>query len=699
MIELKKVSKIYKAKSGETAALREISIKFAETGLNFILGKSGSGKSTLLNLIGGLDRPTSGTIWIDGKNSTAFTESEMDAYRNSCVGFVFQEYNLIENHTVGFNITLAMELLGKKAERGEVDVLLRKIGLVDEDGETLYGRYVNELSGGQKQRVAIARTLIKKPNVILADEPTGALDSETGRELYELLKAISVYKTVIVVTHDRAGAEEFGDRIIELSDGKIISDTATEVNSKGNRVAEYQKSRLPFCRVLLMGAEGIKAGPMRFLLSVFLTAITLILFGFAYSANFSDENSTFIRTMYDHDYSVVILTKRGGFSEAEYNEIVEFNGGNAPIRCFEGINTIENTNWGKTSEAVSNMNNPYISAGYSHFFDSSYAEVPGQMSEEALNLEADERFENKSLCRMPKDFDEVAITDLIFDTYQRCGYLTDEGQYIEIQKPDDMIGKTICGFKVCGVYSTEIDCDFLRVYDHDNYGMTEREIALGESYELDEPAHSYFTSVRDSIVAHAFVKEGFTAYHKGNVNGYGSHYAIKLSGEFNKDYKLLSDLEGNESDKLFVPQSIVTSLISRSTFWMDPTTQEYLKAATVILAVFSVLLMLNCLLTSIEQRKHELGVLRALGAGAKDLIKICLTESVISSGTSFIFGVLGVGVLCHLANVYYYVSIFGLHGVAVLFMFLLSVGFTVGATLLSALNIARKKPIDIMNGK
>ena len=114
---------------------------------------------------------------------------------------------------------------------------------------------------------------------------------------------------------------------------------------------------------------------------------------------------------------------------------------------------------------------------------------------------------------------------------------------------------------------------------------------------------------------------------------------------------------------------------------------------------FSVLLMLNCLLTSIEQRKHELGVLRALGAGAKDLIKICLTESVISSGTSLIFGVLGVGVLCHLANVYYYVSIFGLHGVAVLFMFLLSVGFTVGATLLAALNIARKKPIDIMNGK
>ena len=282
MIELKQVSKIYKAKSGETAALRKISIKFAETGLNFILGKSGSGKSTLLNLIGGLDRPTSGTIWIDGKNSTAFTESEMDAYRNSCVGFVFQEYNLIENHTVGFNITLAMELLGKKAERGEVDVLLRKIGLVDEDGETLYGRYVNELSGGQKQRVAIARSLIKNPKIILAAEPTGALDSETGRELYELLKEISLQKTVIVVTHDRAGAEEFGDRIIELSDGKIISDTATEVNSKGNGVAEYQKSRLPFCRVLLMGAEGIKAGPMRFLLSVFLTAITLILFGFAY---------------------------------------------------------------------------------------------------------------------------------------------------------------------------------------------------------------------------------------------------------------------------------------------------------------------------------------------------------------------------------------------------------------------------------
>ena len=125
MIELSKVTKIYQTKSGETPALQEITVKFAETGLNFILGKSGCGKSTLLNLIGGLDRPTSGTIRIDGRESTSYSESEMDAFRNTSAGFVFQEYNLLERHTVGFNINLALELQGKKAEREEVEELLR----------------------------------------------------------------------------------------------------------------------------------------------------------------------------------------------------------------------------------------------------------------------------------------------------------------------------------------------------------------------------------------------------------------------------------------------------------------------------------------------------------------------------------------------------------------------------------------------
>lgn len=702
MIELSKVTKIYQTKSGETPALQEITVKFAETGLNFILGKSGCGKSTLLNLIGGLDRPTSGTIRIDGRESTSYSESEMDAFRNTSAGFVFQEYNLLERHTVGFNINLALELQGKKAEREEVEELLRKLRLVDEEGETLYGRYVNELSGGQKQRVAIARALIKKPKIILADEPTGALDSETGRELYELLKEIAANKTVIVVTHDRAGAEEFGDRIIELSDGQIVSDTSAEVSAQERDGGRNQKSRLPVRRVLLLGVEGVRAGPVRFLLSVILMSVTLVVFGFAYSAHYSDKNSTMIRTMYAHDYSVVILTKSGGFSDSEYDEIVNYNGGVAPLRSYsayivEDKDVSGNYNLGKSRQAINNMHNPYIHLGLSNMLEY-YVVIPEEQAEERLTLRADERFEDKSRCRLPNDYGEIAITDVTFDVYQRCGYESDAGEYTEIETPDDMIGKTICGFKVCGVYSTEIDSGYFRAYDHDNYGMTEREIALGESYELEDPAYSYFNGARETIMSNFFVKEGFTTYHGGNVSA-RNRYVIKLSGDFNKDYKLFSDLDSDDSDAYFEAETIVWCFIYSASIWMHPEAQKYITGATVTLAVFSVLLMLNCLLTSIERRKHELGVLRALGAGAKDLVKICLTESIISAGAGFILGTIGTIGLCQWANAYYFINLFSLQISAVLFMLLLSVGFTALATLLAAINIAIKKPIDILNGK
>lgn len=699
MITLNSVTKIYKSKGGRTTALKDVSIKFAETGLNFILGKSGCGKSTLLNLIGGLDRPTGGEIVIDGENSTEFSESEMDAFRNTSVGFVFQEYNLMENHTVGFNINLALELNGEKADRQRVDEMLRQLRLVDADGNTFYDRYVNELSGGQKQRVAIARALVKNPKIILADEPTGALDSETGRDLYRLLKQIAADRLVIVVTHDRKGAEEFGDRIIELSDGQIVSDTSEEVSAEksSREKREYRKSRLPLNRILLLGVEGVKSGPIRFLLSIVLTAVTLVIFGFSYSAVQSDETSTFVRTMYDHHYSVVGLTKRGGFSTTEYNKIVDFNGGIEPPRAFSYAKIIQNKNLGMSDETIHKMNNPYISLGLrAIFYDSTYAEVNPQTGEKDLNLTADARFKDKSLCRMPDDYNEIAITDLLFDVYHRCGYLSDDGKFSEIKTPDDMIGKTISGFKVCGIYSTEIDGDFLKAYDQDNYGMTEREIALGKSYELEEPAHSYFVS--DSIISYTFFKEGFTKANKENVSDIGGFYIVKLSGDFNKDYKLLSALYDKNGNTMFIPESFVTVLVSSPTLWSNPDTLRYTTTAIIILAVFSVLMILNSLLTSIDHRKRELGVLRALGAGAKDLIKICLAESMISAGLSFILGTVGAIVLCHLANAYYYVSIFSCGFVAMLLMFLLSVGFTAITTLLAAINISRKKTIDILSG-
>ena len=220
MLSIKNLTKIYKIKGGnDTVALNHVNIDFPEKGMVFLLGKSGSGKSTLLNLIGGLDFPTDGEIILKGRSSKDFSQSDFDSYRNTYIGFIFQEYNILNEFNVEQNIALAIELQGKKVSKEAVDSLLEQVDL------TGYGkRKPNTLSGGQKQRIAIARALIKEPNIIMADEPTGALDSKTGEQVFETLKKLSSDKLVIVVSHDRDFAERFGDRIIELKDGQILSD-------------------------------------------------------------------------------------------------------------------------------------------------------------------------------------------------------------------------------------------------------------------------------------------------------------------------------------------------------------------------------------------------------------------------------------------------------------------------------------------
>ena len=220
MLEAIHLTKIYKTKVGaDVRALDDVSITFPEKGMVFLLGKSGSGKSTLLNVCGGLDEPTSGTILVKGKSSEKFSQSDFDSYRNTYVGFIFQEYNILNEFTVEDNIALALELQGKQKDKKVIADILEQVEL------TGYAkRKPNTLSGGQKQRIAIARALVKSPEIIMADEPTGALDSATGKQVFDTLKKLSKEKLVIVVSHDRDFAEMYGDRIIELKDGKILSD-------------------------------------------------------------------------------------------------------------------------------------------------------------------------------------------------------------------------------------------------------------------------------------------------------------------------------------------------------------------------------------------------------------------------------------------------------------------------------------------
>ena len=230
MLQIFNLTKKYQTKVGDLAALDNLSLTLPDNGLVFITGKSGSGKTTLLNTVGGLDDFDGGDIAINGQYFSSFSTADFAGYRNTVIGFVFQEYNLIPDYTVEKNIKIATELQGENYDQNRINELLE---LVDLKG--LNKRKPNELSGGQKQRVAIARALIKNPKIIMADEPTGALDQATGISVMQTLKKLSKEKLVIVVSHDLEIAETFADRIIRLVDGKLSEDvTIIEKQAKSS---------------------------------------------------------------------------------------------------------------------------------------------------------------------------------------------------------------------------------------------------------------------------------------------------------------------------------------------------------------------------------------------------------------------------------------------------------------------------------
>ena len=219
MLELKNIVKEYHTEDETVRALNGVSLKFRKSEFVSILGPSGCGKTTLLNIVGGLDRYTDGDLVINGKSTKDYTDKEWDTYRNHSVGFVFQSYNLIPHQTVLENVELALTLsgIGKEERRKRAKAVLEKVGL----GNKLKSR-PNQLSGGQMQRVAIARALINDPEILLADEPTGALDSKTSEQIMELLKEISNDRLIVMVTHNPEIAEAYSSRIIRMLDGDIV---------------------------------------------------------------------------------------------------------------------------------------------------------------------------------------------------------------------------------------------------------------------------------------------------------------------------------------------------------------------------------------------------------------------------------------------------------------------------------------------
>ncbi len=219
MIELKNLKKIFPMGNQGTEALRGINLTLPARGLVCVLGASGCGKTTLLNILGGLDGYSAGEMWVDGREFSTFSEAEKNAYRNEKIGFVFQRSNLMDCLTAIENVALKAEIAGEKRGKERARTALGRVGLLH-----LAEKKPSTLSGGEAQRVALARAIVNEPAVLLADEPTGALDSKSGKEVMGLLKELSQQRLVVVVTHNIALAEEYADRILEMSDGVFVAD-------------------------------------------------------------------------------------------------------------------------------------------------------------------------------------------------------------------------------------------------------------------------------------------------------------------------------------------------------------------------------------------------------------------------------------------------------------------------------------------
>lgn len=309
MLELKKISKIYETEEFKQKALDSVSINFRKNEFASILGPSGSGKTTLLNIIGGLDQYTSGDLIINDTSTKEYKDRDWDSYRNHRVGFVFQSYNLIPHQTVLANVELALTISGisKTERRKRAKNALKRVGLQDH-----INKKPNQLSGGQMQRVAIARAIVNDPDILLADEPTGALDTKTSVQIMELIKEIAKDKLVIMVTHNPELAKEYSTRIIELKDGKVMSDSnpydgkQEEIEETEVKKNKTKKTSMNLKTALSLSLNNLMTKKGRTILTAFAGSIGII--GIALILSLSSGISDYIARVQEEALTSYPLT-------------------------------------------------------------------------------------------------------------------------------------------------------------------------------------------------------------------------------------------------------------------------------------------------------------------------------------------------------------------------------------------------------
>ena len=695
MLKLKNIKKDYKTGDFIQHALKNISVSFRKNEFVAILGPSGSGKTTLLNIIGGLDRYDSGDLIIDGKSTKSFKDKDWDAYRNHAVGFIFQSYNLISHISVLENVEMGMTLSGvSSAERRRKALeLLEKVGLKDHAHKR-----PNQLSGGQMQRVAIARALANDPKIILADEPTGALDSKTSTQIMELIKEIAKDKLVIMVTHNAELAKDYASRIVSMKDGVILDDTDSydDKNKKSGELS-IKKTSMSLLSALKLSFNNIKTKKGRTALTAFASSIGIIGIalilslsnGFNKEVEEFEENSlaqspiiianesvqmdedtlkalnrdsdleeyTDKDTVYTQDDLSETLIHQNNITEDYVNYLEKMNKDDvAGISYMKGTN-IQLIEKSDGYNLVSIGSGGSVSTGMSmlpvgNIVDNNYDVIAGSLNDEPgliLQVDSKNRVSARILKALGFDDEETSFNDILNkefkipvndEYYQRQGnYFIPVTNLERVYNSDNSITVKIKAI-IRGKEDKKVVTDTSTLYY--NSSLVDEVISKNKDSEIVKAQED----ADFNVLTHQAFDENTT---KENMLGYLGGDTLPVAIYiYPKDFETkdnitnyLDDYNKGKDEKDIIQYTDMAGMISSlSGNIMDAITIVLIAFSSISLIVSSIMIGIITYISVLERTK-EIGILRSLGARKKDIKRVFNAETFIIGIFS---GLLGVGI-------------------------------------------------------
>lgn len=679
MLTLKNIKKIYE--QGDEAVLDDINLTFNKNEFVSILGCSGAGKSTLLNIIGGLDDKTSGKLLINGKDIYKRDDLNLDYYRKNNVGFIFQNYNLIEHLTVYENVMLPLLLTNSKNKHKRVLKILDKTGLKGKKNSKIC-----DLSGGQKQRVAISRALINNPDIILADEPTGALDYKTGYEIINLIKKLSKNKLVIMVTHNKVLAKKYSSRIIYLDKGRVISDTNPSKEKNEYFSTKFKSGNLSIKNALLYSIKTIKAKRKSFLLTSLSSSIGLILVALIISVSnglkkemnlyeknvlsslpivipnvktkISDKSKIPKNKLYSYDYKeensinqinddfvkYINKMKTKDLCDIKYDRNLKFN------VLTEGYNLLDNV------EFIQMPSIKYIKKNYTLLAGS----LPKSKNE--LMLVADQKNRiDKNILDALKFNGDVNVSDIFKKNmkliFNDDFYIKKDNVYF-INKNYESVykNKNNIALKIVGII--RLNKDEVESYKND---LTNEKSSL-----------AYLSNLADDVIDKNINSNIIDDINKNDdimVEGINMAEGVlkkKLGGDktpdliyiYPKDYTsknlIINYINKYNKNK---KESKKVTYINYSKETIDASKQMINTISVVLILFSSISLICSSIMIgiityiSVNNRAREIGILRSVGASKKEVAMIFLSEVLITGASSGVIGIFISNILLFLGNI------------------------------------------------